>query len=404
MSNPRRYGRRRHARPFACLPRAVLSHPPINHRARPIEGRLCVFDAAMLAAIVILARDRLVGLRHERALAAGRAALRQQRGKLDKDSKRMNAFRIGGVGYEFALAGGEGYLAGRANFKPPETIEIEVSRSGLLKAARMSDNSRNNGRVDAALTRLREPISAGPHQMPPLLRGVTRRAQGGWTLQVNGVWLPTRRFGRVPLPLPTRGGGSHVAALFLFLAGIDQRGDAATSISVDQLCRRIGITGTRPTHRRRAIEAALRAVNAHIAKVLDGNALTEAKLPLAFAAFWRRAGRVNFIALDAPVTDDNTPDTDDTRVDAAAPVIRARRYDDDEALREREEQEARLERLNLRALKCWNAVQRAADKHARRRAEQELSDVREQKEQLREEMWRAEHEGSRRPRQMRSQT
>jgi hypothetical protein len=90
---------------FVCLPKPILQHPPVQHRNVPATGLLPVFDCAVAVAIVALARGQVSQQRHDFSFGNGKQAIRQQRKKLDKGSKWLNQYQVGGVNYEFHLAG-----------------------------------------------------------------------------------------------------------------------------------------------------------------------------------------------------------------------------------------------------------------------------------------------------------
>jgi hypothetical protein len=267
---------------FACLPKTILKHPPVAHRNRPDDGLLSVFECAIAAAAVAVARGQIASVRHAFALGIGRAALREQRGQLGEGSKWLAQFKVGGgTNYEFALAGASGYLDGQQAFEcagRPKTISLEMTKSTLLRAAGLSRKGANHARLDAALSRLRSPVRAGRRELPPLLKGYRRLAGGKLRLLIDGAWLP-HVIGRVPMPVPTS--GANVLALFLFLCGTDQRSVSRPSIAAEKLCDLVGISWSRPGHAQRALDRALERVNRHL-RSLDGGALARLELPVAF--------------------------------------------------------------------------------------------------------------------------
>src|SRR6266545_1445655 len=66
---------------FACLARDLLLNPPIKHRSAPVKGALSVFEFAIAASVIALARQRLTAKAHEYAHAAGEKAMRTLRKK-----------------------------------------------------------------------------------------------------------------------------------------------------------------------------------------------------------------------------------------------------------------------------------------------------------------------------------
>jgi hypothetical protein len=282
--------RRVRALPFVCLPKPLCLHPPIAHRGAPADGLLTVFEVAVAEAILTLARPLIVPERHARAFAKSRKAIAKKRGRYSAPKEaRQEAFQqeydvYGRVSHDFRREGATAYRVGRRQFdraKLPGAVTIEVSRRALLRAANLSPNSRNALDLDAALNRLRRPVRAGAKELPGLLQHLRRLTHRRLRLAVDPQWLP-RVIGRVPTPLPTRGGGTTVLALFLLLCGgIDQRPQSRTMIDLETLCRRIGIAFRYPAEACARLRKVLKAVNDHL-RDLDQAALVTEKLPTEF--------------------------------------------------------------------------------------------------------------------------
>src|SRR5262245_21255712 len=90
---------------FSPFPKHFLKFPPIAHRGAPSDGLWSVFECAIAVAVVALARLKIGTERHRFAFAFGQQALRRQRKELGPGSKWLNQYTVGGVNYEFELAG-----------------------------------------------------------------------------------------------------------------------------------------------------------------------------------------------------------------------------------------------------------------------------------------------------------
>jgi hypothetical protein len=257
---------------FVCLWRQVLTHPPIRHRGAPVDAGLSITELIIAATFAALARGTRSNARHEAAFRTGETYLKQERPQASKGMQ----YRVGGVSYQFKLAGSNGYARGREAFDrsvDSEPFLVECSVRKLFRVAALARNGRSTGRLDAVLDRLTKPIAGLP---PVLMRW--KRTDNHLRLWVNAQWVPSSHFGRVPWPLPTK--GATILALYLFLFGADQRGNK--SIRTEVLYRRLGIPLSRPAHAARALDAALDSVNQHLAKLNQDDKLEEFELPTAF--------------------------------------------------------------------------------------------------------------------------
>ena len=98
--------------PFVCLWRQVLTHPPIRHRRAPVDAGLSIMEFVIAATCAALARDTRSKARHEAAFRTGKTFIKQERRQASKGMQ----YRIGGVSYQFKLAGMDGYWQGRTAF------------------------------------------------------------------------------------------------------------------------------------------------------------------------------------------------------------------------------------------------------------------------------------------------
>lgn len=239
---------------FACVSRNVLMHPPIRHRNAPTKGALSVYEFAIAAAVISLARKALPHLRHEHAMAVGRQELERLRESPPSPDDECSSFKDVGEAW---------YDDGRAQFdkKPPSTVKVVVRASALLRTAGLSTGGKNLANVPAALDRLRSSARA----LPAVLKRWARVRSGKLKLVVDTKALPRATFAPVPLPLPTK--GSQSLALYLFAHGSDQRsGRKPKSIAAHTLYRWIGIY---PEHAKSDLHRALGVVNEHMRKRLN---------------------------------------------------------------------------------------------------------------------------------------
>jgi hypothetical protein len=276
---------------FVLLPYAVLKDPPLRGRAAAPGTGLSPFEFALAAAALVAAHRERIAARHKDALVAGASAMNRARPKTYASGKKVRAAGI--AGYRNRVRSLEGSPA-------PKIVVIETTKRALLRAASVSMNGNAHGALPAVLARLTLPIAG---KQKSILSGWRTLPDGRLRLSVLGVWLPPLRYyGRVPLPLPSR--GAHAAALYLFLFGIDTSAASGGQIRLEVLYRRLGIPTGRPSHALRALEGALETVNAHLAR-LDRAAL-KFELPAAFKLEARPGSEwVKFVARWRPEPEAN---------------------------------------------------------------------------------------------------
>jgi hypothetical protein len=232
---------------FVFIPRDFLTNPLIRHRDQAEGVGLSVFEFAIAAAIILLARQARRKAGHRAGLQAGGKAIRRRRGQL-RDTSAFSADE------QFQMEGSTGFERGLARFyqeHADEDIVIKTSRAELLRLVGLSRKSENNRKVPDALNRLARSIG----KFPPLLSHY--RSGKTLILDVAPEWIPIKRFGRVDLPLLAS--GPTALGLQLFLSAIDESGK--TSIKAEELYRRLGIRSSWPAHAIRALECAHRRVN-----------------------------------------------------------------------------------------------------------------------------------------------
>jgi hypothetical protein len=235
---------------FVFIPRDFLTHPLIRHRDEAEGVGLSVFEFAIAAAIILLARQARRKTGHRAALQTGREAMRRRRSQRHpiRDTNEFSADE------QFQMEGSAGFERGLKRYYEEhneEDISIKTSRAELLRLAGFSRKAENSRRVSEALSRLEGSIgNFGP---------VLSHCRPGKTLllTVTAEWVPVKRFGRLDLPLLTC--GPTALALQLFLSAIDESGK--TSIRTEELYRRLGIRRSWPAHAIRALECAHRRVN-----------------------------------------------------------------------------------------------------------------------------------------------
>jgi hypothetical protein len=158
-------------------------------------------------------------------------------------------------------AGSHGYKSTKKQLNkrgPVKPIVIEMSIFKLLKTSGLSNNGNNRIKLDYALNRLLEPIG----EMPAPLISWQRLPSGMLELEVSEEWLRPP-FVRVPLPLPHK---SAIALdLYKFLVSFRTGPTNSTCISIEWLCRKIGIPGQlRSSWVERRLKRALDVVNKHL--------------------------------------------------------------------------------------------------------------------------------------------
>ena len=255
---------------FVCIPRELAIKPPIRHRGALADGGLSVFEFVVAATCATLARAGLNNIRHEYALSVGKKAIKRERLQASKDLQT----KIGGVSYQFKLAGMDGYREGREAFAGAvqgECLVVELSVQAFFRRSGLARNSRSTALLPSTFDRL----TMGTGSFGPVLRQWTKIRNGQLCLHINEEWLPQRRFARVPWPLPTS--GATVLALYLFLSSTDQRSEV--SIKTENLYSLLGIPLNRPAHAQRALDRALVSVNLHLKFLNRDRSLEECELP-----------------------------------------------------------------------------------------------------------------------------
>ena len=273
---------------FVCIPRQLVIRPPIRHRGAPDDDGLSVFEFVVAATCVRLARAELNNFRHKYALSIGKKAINRERRHASKDLQT----KIGGVSYQFKLAGTDGYLQGQQAFDDAmrgECFAVELSAHEFFRASGLARNGRSTARLPSTFERL----TMGAGTFGPVLRQWTKTRHGRLRLEVEGKWVPKLRFARVAWPLPTS--GATVLALYLFLSSTDQRSEV--SIKTENLYRFLGIPLNRPAHAERALDRALLLVNRHLERLNQDGLLDECELPTKYVVLPIQDGhRLCFVA------------------------------------------------------------------------------------------------------------
>jgi hypothetical protein len=265
----------RKARPappvFVCIPRQVLTRPPIRHRGSPADTSLSVFEFVIGVACIALARPQAAKARHDYALRAGLRAMNERRQKPIINDDRWTPRE------QFEAAGSDGYAKARSEFNraPIDSdFKIQCSRSMLLHSAGLSCNQRNLRKLSEAMRQLARPVG----NFPPLLLSwrLPTTTCNAMRICVNRWWVPRRQFTRVPWPAPK---GPIALAAYLWMFGADTRAKSQTSIRLLNLYRILGIPLSCSAHSERSLNRALDLINSHLGRLnvagaLDNDGLT----------------------------------------------------------------------------------------------------------------------------------
>lgn len=270
----------RKARPplpvFVCIPRQVLTQPPIRHRGAPADAGLSVFEFVVGVACAALARRVMMKEGHQYALNAGKMAMEAKR----NSEQPVHNKASWPPREQFEAAGSYEYWKARRKFaqaRPGDNLTIRCTRSALLHCAGLSLNQRNARNLSNAMWRLSRPAA----DFPALVlswRGPTTTSDV-MEIHVNGWWVPRRRYIRIPWPAPTIGAGATSLSLYLWLHGTDTRATSQTKIRVVNLYRRCGIPLSRPE---RSLARALDVINNHLRRLNATGALDEERSPTGF--------------------------------------------------------------------------------------------------------------------------
>src|SRR6185312_3605588 len=127
---------------FVLIPRELLARPPIRHRGADEETGLSVFEFAIAAAIIGLARKTRRASGHKYALRSGKRAMdaRRRRQYPVRDTYVLSADQ------QFAAEGSAGYDEGLAKFNEEsadDDVSITTTRSELLRLAGLSRKTEN---------------------------------------------------------------------------------------------------------------------------------------------------------------------------------------------------------------------------------------------------------------------
>jgi hypothetical protein len=289
---------------YIFLPNELVNHPPIRHRGENVEVGLSVYEFALAAACVFLARQNIASARHAHSWRKGRGTIRRQRRNM-ANWHHLSSSPTDFIKESASYAYSDAKLA--FDSAPNEkALTIEVSKTKLLRTANISRKGDNWARLEEALQRLTEPAGS----FAPALRSWERLPTGKLRLNVDPKWVPQQEgyFTRVLWPLPT--GGATILALYLFLSFLSAfKRERWTNISTEALHRRLGIPLSGSVHAERSLDRALAGVNAHYRRYRA--AATELEMPI----HWRIAPvedgtRLQFIPYLPPdeAMDDDTFD------------------------------------------------------------------------------------------------
>ena len=146
---------------------------------------------------------------------------------------------------------------------------------------------------------------------------------GKLRVRVSGRWIAQERYARVPLPLPRT---PNAKALYLFLCGIKSNSRNPLDISLQSLCRRLGMPvkwGAEVASR--ALSRALAIVNEHLGS-LDIAALEKAHIKVPGRYDIRPQGeRIRFVAHARATPDEEDEDQPSVPVESRFRQERAKK-------------------------------------------------------------------------------
>jgi hypothetical protein len=323
---------------FVCVPKRLCLDPAIAHRGQAEGANVTQFEFGILTAVLVAARNQWREQRHRVNFQAGgddialdkdlskqfkedwrRTKKARRRGEAAEAPQRFHPWRIESPTHKpmkdskaHPKAGRKGYQRSKQNESSlaPELIKVTLSRFALLRCGKLPTNGGNLAKIDASLDRLTKPV--GDSKEPPfepLLASWCETKSGKLQLTVHGEWLDGP-YHRLPLPLPLR--GTTTLALLLLLRGIPlHRSD---SMTLNNLCERLGIPAFRPANDQRKVNTALALVNAWLETlgVELRQALEQLQRPLRLPASYEieelADGSIRFSAEPYNIPDSNDDD------------------------------------------------------------------------------------------------
>jgi hypothetical protein len=280
---------------FVLLPSKFLVRPP----------DISVFEMNTLGAVVAIARTMFYSAERKKyQYAQGGKSIARYKDKVRRRGADIGKAQSLGefnkrVRQGFECAGYEGYDNARKSFVLKDHLTIIVTQAELLRLmgrdGKQAYKSENLEKLKQALEQLCYRVVPG---LPPLLKDAKRTPSGKVRLIVNKKWLPKGRFNKVPLPVPSKGGGKVTMALYLFLLGCQYK--TKRDITLVSLYLRLGIKATRPSYCKRLIEDALAQINKHLAGCSSAagaaDEIPEYRTPYRFKAKFLPGDRIRFSA------------------------------------------------------------------------------------------------------------
>lgn len=262
-------------KPFAFLPRELVTHPPIE--STPFEVSVCV--GSLRAAWEVWSQTM-----HRVSLQYGHESIKIENELADDFRKQTDAYasrkknrrdkfpvriytydRMGQPTHKpikrsqaLVKAGSIGYQMHRDTMlrEGPKSIKVELSRCRLLTLSGLSADGKNMAKLDATLDQLGKPVGK---LCSPLLSWCISKS-GRLRIELEGTWL-TPPFVRVPIPLPLK--STTALSIYLFVHGIKTGPINRKGMSLSALCQRLGVR--RDRFAQRALDRALDIIDKHLA-------------------------------------------------------------------------------------------------------------------------------------------
>ena len=176
---------------YVCLPRKLATQPPLR--------QLTPFQLDIACALIAAARGVLADDLHVRALKGGKAAIQTEMKTSTEYFKTRwwadqgRSYPVPPKGVAIKRAGEKGYRSRKKAIRrrpPPDVIPLEVSRSGLLRWAKLAPHGRGT-QAPERCPRPPDPtrqqsVARNPESMDATaIRSVA--LSGQWALDCNGV-------------------------------------------------------------------------------------------------------------------------------------------------------------------------------------------------------------------------
>jgi hypothetical protein len=320
---------------YVCIPRALLRSPPIRHRHTPDDdSSITPFECAVMAGLLLAARNRLDRTRRREARKAGKQAISLEKTYANDHQKEWRiAHKLRRLGqhaeaperyhtYKFDPDQGKGNPgkivkhAGSVAYKqrlkelrktaPPDEIKLVLTGYDMLQRARLSNKGQNHTKLEAALNRLRQPVGDDA-LATSLVLDWKRLKSKKFFIMVSGEWLQPP-YGRLALPLPIQ--SPTALTLLLWLRTTRTSAMSRGKISFHNLCGLLGLSPTARQHRLSSyLNTALDTVNDYLSNI-DAKLADKLNLPGCYEIKSIDDGAyVQFIGRQRPEPDDDDDET-----------------------------------------------------------------------------------------------